>query len=106
LDIFPLKIKINIMKYLKKYENAGFDVDFAVVKIAHHFNENKVSEMLDAENKEWSDGEATQAQKEATSEVVIRHMINWFEREYSKKLEEDQEASLEDALKAHYSVLN
>ncbi len=94
------------MKYLKKYENAGFDIDFAVVKIAHHFNVNKVAEIIESENKEWSDSEPGQAQKEATSEVVISNMISWFKKEYSKQMDESEEASLEDALKAHYSILN
>lgn len=94
------------MKYLKKYENTEFDVDLAVVKIAHNFSETKVAGMLDEENRKWSDGDASQAQKEATSEVVICHLINWFKKEFSKHLDESDEAKLEDALKDHYSILN
>ena len=95
------------MKYLKKYENASdFNLDFALVKIGHHFSENKVAGMLDEENKEWSDGDASQAQKEATSEVVICHLINWFKKEFSKQLDESDEVKLEEALKSHYSILN
>ena len=62
--------------------------------------------MIDSENSEWSDGEPTQAQKEATSEVVIANMISWFKKEYSKQMDESEEAKLEDALKEHYSILN
>ena len=95
------------MKYLKKYENASeFNLDFALVKIGHHFSETKVAGMLDDENKEWSDGDSSQAQKEATSEVVICNLINWFKKEFSKHLDESDEAKLEDALKDHYSILN
>ena len=30
------------MKYLRKYENSGFDTDFAIIKIREHFSEEEV----------------------------------------------------------------
>lgn len=96
------------MKYLRKYENLGFDTDFAIVKIREHFSEEEVAGMVNREIAEWSDDEefySNNGNGEA-EEVVIQEMINWFKREFSKQIEESDFAALEDEIKANYQALN
>ena len=96
------------MKYLRKYENSGFDVDFAIVKIREHLSEEEVAGMVNKEISEWSDDEefySNNGNGEA-EEVVIQEMINWFKREFSKQIEESDFATLEDEIRASYDSLN
>ena len=96
------------MKYLRKYENLGFDTDFAIVKIREHFSEEEVAGMVNREIAEWSDDEefySNNGNGEA-EEVVIQEMINWFKREFSKQIEESDFAILEDEIRANYDSLN
>ena len=97
------------MKHLRKYnENAGLDIDFAIVKIREHFSEEEVVGMVKREISEWSDDEefySNNGNGEA-EEVVIQEMINWFKREFSKQIEESDFAALEDEIRANYDSLN
>jgi hypothetical protein len=97
------------MKHLRKYnENAGLDIDFAIVKIREHFSEEEVAGMVAKEIAEWSDDKdfySNNGNGEA-EEVVIQEMINWFKREFSKQVEEGDFAALEDEIKATYQSLN
>ena len=86
------------MKYLKKYENTGFDVQFAIFKIGDNFDFNVE---IKKEEEEWP-GEG-QAQRDSASSVVIRKMINWF-KENHKEISVVDENSLKDALKKHYKI--
>ncbi len=95
------------MKYLRNY-NENIDTDFAIVKIREHFSEEEVDSMVKKEISEWVDDEdfyTTNGNGEA-EEVVIQEMINWFKREFSKQIEEDEFAALEDEIRAAYQVLN
>jgi hypothetical protein len=95
------------MKYLRNY-NENIDTDFAIVKIREHFSEEEVTSMVKKEISEWVDDEdfySTNGNGEA-EEVVIQEMINWFKREFSKQIEEDEFAALEDEIRAAYQVLN
>ncbi len=95
------------MKYLRKY-NENIDTDFAIVKIREHFSEEEVASMVKKEISEWVDDEdfySSNGNGEA-EEVVIQEMINWFKREFSKQIEEDEFAALEDEIRAAYQVLN
>lgn len=95
------------MKYLRNY-NENIDTDFAIVKIREHFSEEEVASMVKKEISEWVDDEdfyTTNGNGEA-EEVVIQEMINWFKREFSKQIEEDEFAALEDEIRAAYQVLN
>jgi hypothetical protein len=95
------------MKYLRNY-NENIDTDFAIVKIREHFSEEEVASMVKKEISEWVDDEdfySTNGNGEA-EEVVIQEMINWFKREFSKQIEEDEFAALEDEIRAAYQVLN
>jgi beta-lactamase class D len=97
------------MKYLRKYnENSTFDIDFAIVKIREHFSEEEVASMVSKEISEWADDEdfySNNGNGEA-EEVVIQEMINWFKREFSKQIEEDEFIVLEDEIRTAYRALN
>ena len=97
------------MKYLRKYnENSTFDIDFAIVKIREHFSEEEVASMVSKEISEWADDEdfySSNGNGEA-EEVVIQEMINWFKREFSKQIEEDEFIVLEDEIRTAYRALN
>jgi len=97
------------MKYLRKYnENSTFDIDFAIVKIREHFSEEEVASMVSKEISEWADDEdfySNNGNGEA-EEVVIQEMINWFKREFSKQIEEDEFTVLEDEIRTAYQALN
>jgi len=95
------------MKYLRKY-NENIDTDFAIVKIREHFSEEEVAGMVKKEISEWVDDEdfySNNGNGEA-EEVVIQEMINWFKREFSKQIEEDEFVALEDEIRTAYQVLN
>jgi len=95
------------MKHLRKY-NENIDTDFAIVKIREHFSEEEVASMVKKEISEWVDDEdfySSNGNGEA-EEVVIQEMINWFKREFSKQIEEDEFAALEDEIRTAYQVLN
>jgi len=95
------------MKYLRNY-NENIDTDFAIVKIREHFSEEEVASMVKKEISEWVDDEdfySTNGNGEA-EEVVIQEMINWFKREFSKQIEEDEFAALEDEIRVAYQALN
>ena len=97
------------MKYLRKYnENINFDKDFAIIKIKEHFSESDVIEMIKKEISEWSDDEESYSNigNGEAEEMVIHEMINWFKKEFSKQLEEDDIAHLEDEIRANYKSLN
>jgi hypothetical protein len=97
------------MRYLRKYnENSNLDIDFAIVKIREHFSEEEVAGMVSKEISEWSDDDefySANGNGEA-EEVVIQEMINWFKREFSKQIEEDEFAALEDEIRTAYQALN
>lgn len=96
------------MKHLRKYNESLLDIDFAIVKIREHFSEQEVSEMVKKEISEWADDEefySNNGNGEA-EEVVIQEMINWFKREFSKQIEENDFAALEDEIRASYDSLN
>jgi len=96
------------MKYLRKYENSGFDTDFAIIKIKEHFSEEEVAAMVSREISEWSDDEefySNNGNGEA-EEVVIQEMINWFKREFSKQIEESDFTALENEIRVSYDSLN
>lgn len=95
------------MRYLKRYESAGFDADFAVAKIRNRYSEEEVASMLAKEIGEWADEDfySENGNGEA-EEVVLCGLISWFEKEYSKELDESEEAALEDSLRQAYSCIN
>jgi hypothetical protein len=95
------------MKYLKRYESAGFDADFAVAKIKSRFPEEETASMLAAEIKEWADEEfySENGNGEA-EEVVVHQLISWYCREFGHRLSEQEEAALEDAIRQSYECIN
>jgi hypothetical protein len=95
------------MKYLKKYENVTFDIDFAMAKIRNKFSEENVKSMLSKEIEEWADDDfyLENGNGEA-EEIVIHQMIAWFKKEYSKNISEQEESSLEDSIRDKYECIN
>ena len=95
------------MRYLKKYNENTFDKHHAVVKIKEHFSEETVSEMLADEVKEWvEEGDYKVVSNGEAEEIILHQLISWYKKEFSKQLDEEQEAHLEDALKEEYNTLN
>jgi hypothetical protein len=109
------------MKYLRKYNenesSSEFDLDFAMAKIREHFSEDKVINMFDNEVMEWIDSDwADDYDNEydwyvdhnngEAQDVVIDSLLNWFKKEYNKKLNIDQHCDLHDAIKEEYMCLN
>ncbi len=95
------------MRYLKKYNENTFDKHHAVVKIKEHFSEETVSEMLSDEIKEWvEEGDYKVVSNGEAEEIILHQLISWYKKEFSKQLDEEQEAHLEDALKEEYNTLN
>lgn len=90
------------MRLIKKYESF-FDADMAVVEIGRKFNAEKVRQMISEEMSEWSDDYETNGNGEA-EEHVIGALVSWYERSAGKKLDGQQSASLEDAIRAHYKI--
>ena len=95
------------MRYLKKYNENTFDKHHAVVKIKEHFSEETVSEMLTDEIKEWvEEGDYKVVSNGEAEEIILHQLISWYKKEFSKQLDEEQEAHLEDTLKEEYNTLN
>lgn len=91
------------MRLIKKYESF-FDADLAVVEIAKNFSEESVGQMLEEEMSEWSDNYGENGNGEAEEQVMAR-MISWWEKKSGKTLDDQQTASLEDAIRAHFNIL-
>lgn len=106
------------MKYLRKYnENneSDFDLDFAMSKIKEEYSEEKVAEMFDEELLEWTDPDWEEDYESEydwyidhnngeAQDVVIEHVINWYRKEYDKKLSSDDYVQLFDEIKSHYNL--
>lgn len=112
MAILTYKIKINDMKYLKKYnENVeGQDPVFALTKIKERYPEDMVQDMLEKEIKHWIPDEedpafySTSGNGEA-EDVIITQLIGWFEKKYYSLSEENFEEVKELILK-EYEFLN
>lgn len=95
------------MKYLKRYESAGFDADFAIAKIKANFSEEEAASMLRGEIEEWSDGDFYSENGNGEAEEIVMHqMISWFEKEFGSSLSESEEAALQDEIRGAYECLN
>lgn len=95
------------MRYLKRYNENNSDIHHAVVKIKENFTESTVSEMLADEIKEWvEEGDYNAVSNGEAEEIIVHQLISWYKKEFSKQLDEEQEAQLEDALKEEYTTLN
>ena len=95
------------MRYLKRYNENNSDIHHAIVKIKENFTESTVSEMLADEIKEWTEeGDYKAVSNGEAEEIIVHQLISWYKKEFSKQLDEEQEAQLEDALKEEYTTLN
>lgn len=106
------------MKYLRKYnENneSDFDLDFAMSKIKEKYSEEEVAEMFDQELLEWVDPDWEEDYESEydwyidhnngeAQDVVIENIINWYKKEYNKKLSIDEHSELFDEIKSHYNL--
>ncbi len=95
------------MKYLKRYESAGFDADFAVAKIKDRFSEEEVASMLASEIKEWADEDFYSHNGNGEAEEVVIHQLKaWYKSEFMKSMSEQEEAALEDEIRQSYECIN
>lgn len=95
------------MRYLRKYNENTFDKHHAVVKIKEQFTEETVSEMFADEVKEWvEEGDYNVVSNGEAEDIIIYQLISWYKKEFNKKLDEQQETQLENALKQEYKTLN
>lgn len=109
------------MKYLNKYKKFEsestevFDLDFAMTKIKEKYSEEEVAEMFDKELLEWVDPDWEEDYESEydwyidhnngeAQDVVIENIINWYRKEYDKKLSSDDYVQLFDEIKSHYNL--
>ena len=106
------------MRYLKKFnENSesDFDLEFAMSKIKENYSEEKVAEMFDEELLEWVDPDWEEDYESEydwyvdhnngeAQDVVIEQIIDWYKKEYSKSLSDDEHSELFYEIKSHYSL--
>jgi len=95
----------------------SFDLQFAMAKIKEQFDEDKVIGMFDEEVLEWVDSDW---QNDYESEYdwyidhnngeaqdsIINQIINWYKKEFDKRLNIDDHSELFDAIKSEYDCLN
>lgn len=95
------------MKYLKKYLESHSDLQHVVAKIKEKYSEQKVTDMLNSEISEWTDTDNYKDISNGEAEEMIMHqLVNWYQKEFSKKFEESDIAQLENLLKSEYQCLN
>jgi hypothetical protein len=86
------------MKYLKKYNENQEQQDpvFAISKIKEHFAEDAVQDMHNDEINQWKPDEEDVEYYSRTGngeaeDVIINHMIGWFEKNYYSLSDENFE---------------
>lgn len=103
------------MKIVKTYENfMDFDPDFAIAKIKHFYSEYDVKNMVDDEIENWVEEEQIGDNYEGkvdwyydnasgeAEEVVIDQLIDWYEKQFNKKLTEEQRDQLSQRIVKEY----
>lgn len=115
IDSLTNKEREDLEKYSKSESVEEFDLDFAMSKIKEEYSEEKVTEMFDEELLEWVDPDWEDDYESEydwyidhnngeAQDVVIEHVINWYRKEYDKKLSSDDYAQLFDEIKSHYNL--
>lgn len=108
------------MKYLKKYnenKESDFDLYFAMSKIKEKYSDEDVANMFDEELLEWVDPDWEEDYESEydwymdhnngeAQDVVIEHIINWYKKEFNRKLSPDDEVKLFKSIKSNYSVID
>ena len=100
------------MKYLKKFENVDFDIDFVLSKIKEKFNDDNICDMVDQEILEWTDDEWSEDydseydwyvdhNNREAEDVVIEQIVSWYEKKY-KPLSNENRLVLIDKLSDVY----
>jgi len=110
------------MKYLNKYKKFNesesseeFDLDFAMSKIKEKYSEMDVAEMFDQELLEWVDPDWEEEYESEydwymdhnnseAQDVVIESIINWYKKEFNKKISSDDYSQLFDEIKSNYNL--
>jgi hypothetical protein len=103
------------MKTIKTYENfMDFDPDFAIAKIKHFYSDYDVKNMVDDEIENWVEDDQISDNYEGkvdwyydnasgeAEEVVIGQLINWYEDEFKKELNEEQKDQLSKVIIKEY----
>jgi hypothetical protein len=95
----------------------SFDLQFAMAKIKEEFDEDKVIGMFDEEVLEWVDSDWQDDYESEydwyidhnngeAQDSVINQIINWYKKEFDKRLNIDGHSELFDAIKSEYDCLN
>jgi len=95
----------------------SFDLQFAMAKIKEEFDEDKVIGMFDEEVLEWVDSDWQDDYESEydwyidhnngeAQDSVINQIINWYKKEFDKRLNIDDHSELFDAIKSEYDCLN
>jgi hypothetical protein len=103
------------MNLVKTYENfMEFNPDFAVAKIKHFYSDYDVKNMVDDEIENWVEDSQVGDNYEGKvdwyydngsgeiEEVVIDQIINWYEKEFKKELDDNQREELYKRLVKEY----
>jgi hypothetical protein len=101
------------MKYLKKYnENQEQqDPEFAIAKIKGRFpDQSEIQDMLNDEINQWKPDEEDPEYYSRTGngeaeDVIINHMISWFQKKYYSLSEENFE-KVKQLIVKEYEFLN
>ena len=100
------------MKYLKKYnENQDQqDPEFAITKIKENFTQGAVQDMLNDEINQWKPDEEdieyySRTGNGEAEDVIINHMIGWFEKKYYSLSDENYE-NVKQLILKEYEFLN
>jgi hypothetical protein len=94
----------------------SFDLQFAMAKIKEQFDEDKVIGMFDEEVLEWVDSDWQDDYESEydwyvdhnngeAQDSVINQIINWYKKEFDKRLSIDEHSDLFDAIKSEYDCL-
>jgi hypothetical protein len=103
--------------HIIKENLSNFDLDFAMAKIKEEFDEDKVISMFDDEVLEWVDSDWEDEYESEydwymdhnngeAQDSVVNQIINWYKKEFDKRLSIDEHSDLFDAIKSEYDCLN
>ena len=115
IDSLTNKEREDLEKYSKSESVEEFDLDFAMSKIKEEYSDMDVAKMFDEELLEWVDPDWEDDYESEydwymdhnngeAQDVVIEHIINWYRKEYDKKLSSDDYVQLFDEIKSHYNL--
>ena len=115
LESLTNKEREDLEKYSKSESVDEFDLDSAMSKIKEKYSDSDVADMFDNEILEWVDPDWEEDYEseydwymdhnnDEAQDVVIESIINWYKKEYDKKLSSDDYSLLFDEIKSNYNL--